>query len=60
MDMVKKLLTQRDDIFTVKGFFSKEECRHYIEKCEAVGFGEAPINAYGSAVIISSTVERLC
>lgn len=49
--MKKELLTERDDIFVIRNFFSEEECNAQIAKCEAVGFGEAPVNAYGAPVI---------
>ena len=49
--MKVELLTERDDIFVIRNFFSKEDCANQIAKCEAAGFGEAPINAYGVPVI---------
>ena len=33
--------------FTVDGLFTPEQCRAWIERAEALGFGEAPINTRG-------------
>jgi hypothetical protein len=48
---MKKLLTQREDIFVVPNFLTKEECEQQIAKCEAVGFADAPINGPSGPVI---------
>jgi predicted 2-oxoglutarate/Fe(II)-dependent dioxygenase YbiX len=48
---MKQLLTMRDDIFTIKNFFTPEECQKYIDKCESIGFGEATINTVEGAIV---------
>jgi predicted 2-oxoglutarate/Fe(II)-dependent dioxygenase YbiX len=42
--MEKKLLTEREDVFTIEGFLTPDECKQYIARAEAIGFGDAPIN----------------
>lgn len=49
--MKKELLTPRDDIFTIEGFLSPEECDQLIERAEGVGFGDAPITTAAGPVI---------
>ncbi|EDM80029.1 uncharacterized iron-regulated protein [Plesiocystis pacifica SIR-1] len=39
-----RTLADEDLCFTVDGLFTADECRAWIERGEALGFGEAPIN----------------
>jgi predicted 2-oxoglutarate/Fe(II)-dependent dioxygenase YbiX len=41
--MRKELLTERDDIFVIHGFLAADECAEHVARCEAAGFGVAPI-----------------
>lgn len=47
----KRLLTGRDDVFVVDGFFSPEECREYIDRAERIGFSEATVNGPSGAYV---------
>jgi predicted 2-oxoglutarate/Fe(II)-dependent dioxygenase YbiX len=49
--MLKVLLTQRDDLFVVYDFLSREECERFIALSEATGYDDAPINALGGPVV---------
>lgn len=49
--MEKEFLTERDDIFVIRGFFDDEACQRHIEKCESLGFGEATVNTSVGAIV---------
>jgi hypothetical protein len=41
--MRKELISERDDLFVLHDFLSPDECRQYIARSEAAGYGDAPI-----------------
>lgn len=49
--MEKTLLTERDDIFTIKGFFSDAMCSEYIKKCEDIGFDGPTVNTFAGPIV---------
>lgn len=49
--MLKELVAGRDDIFTVRGFLTPDECAAHIARAEAAGFGDAPITTSVGAVV---------
>jgi len=49
--MKKECLTERDDIFVIKGFFSDEDCDKTVALAESIGFGDAPVSGPGGAII---------
>lgn len=40
-----------EDIFTISEFFTVAECDFHIQRCESLGFDDAPINALGGTVV---------
>lgn len=49
--MRKDLVHGFDDIFTVRGFLSADECAAFIARSEAVGYGDAPITTSAGPVL---------
>ncbi|HEX4614026.1 MAG TPA: 2OG-Fe(II) oxygenase, partial [Urbifossiella sp.] len=49
--MEKTLVENRDDVFTVRGVLTPEECAAYIARSEAAGYGDAPINTFAGPVV---------
>ena len=50
--MQKDLVHGLEDIFTVRGFLTPDECRAEIARAEAAGFGDAPISTLGGPVML--------
>jgi predicted 2-oxoglutarate/Fe(II)-dependent dioxygenase YbiX len=47
-----------DDVFVVHDFLTPGECRHFIARSEAAGFGDAPINAGMAGQIVRKDVRN--
>jgi hypothetical protein len=50
----KQLVAGFEQIFTIRGFLSADECAEQIARAERIGFGDAPINSLGGPVIDKS------
>ncbi len=49
--MEKTLVEGREDVFTLRGVLTPEECADDIARSEAVGYGDAPINTFAGPVV---------
>lgn len=49
--MEMRLVNGLEDIFTVRGFLTPDECAAEIARAEAAGFGDAPVNTLGGPVV---------
>ena len=49
--MQKDLVHGLEDVFTVRGFLTPDECAAQIARAEAAGFGDAPISTFAGPVV---------
>ncbi|MBC7921966.1 MAG: 2OG-Fe(II) oxygenase [Ferruginibacter sp.] len=49
-----KLNRITDKISTIEDFLDEEECRHYIQLSEEIGYEAATVNAYGGAKVVEA------
>jgi hypothetical protein len=47
----KTLVEGRDDVFTLRGFLTPEECAAHVARSEAAGYGDAPVNTFAGPVV---------
>jgi hypothetical protein len=47
----KTFIEGRDDVFTVRGALTPDECAEYVARSEAAGYGDAPINTFAGPVV---------
>lgn len=43
-----------EDVFTIEGFFTPEECAAYIRQSEAIGYEEAMVQVHGKQVMMKN------
>jgi hypothetical protein len=47
----KTLVEGHNDVFTLRGFLTPEECAAHVARSEAAGYGDAPVNTFGGPVV---------
>lgn len=49
--MDKTPVENREDVFTVRGLLTPDECAEFVARSEAAGYGDAPVNTLGGPVV---------